>query len=493
MGYEQKLALKLSQRLVMTPSLQLAIKLLQMTRLELEAVVAQELEQNPVLETVEETSAIVPEPQPSPTVVEETASESTLYRDNTNGAGEQIDFEGLLRHLWSDSSEERESWEDRETPNYENLVSTELSLAEHLLQQVRLAQFPPREQAIAEAVVGNLDEDGFLRATDEELAALAPEDESPWTLDEVRTAIARVQRLDPPGIACRDLQESLLVQLELLGVAEDALVVQLVRQHWPALLRRQYVNLARELGVSVAAIEEAVQQLRTLETRPGRNYGGPIPIYIEPDVFVLKVGDQYVIQLNEEGLPRLRVSRSYRRMFENLKSKGEASEAQNFLAQRMKSAMWLIKSLDQRQRTIYKVAESIVRQQQAFFDHGLERLRPMVLRDVASDIGMHESTVSRVVANKYMHTPRGLFPMKFFFHSSIDRDFGGDISSLVVKQRIKQLIESEDPRQPLSDSELTRALQREGIQIARRTVAKYRDELRVPSSAERRRSGGGSS
>lgn len=492
MGFEQKLTLKLSQRLVMTPSLQQAIKLLQMTRFELEAVVAQELEENPVLEQVEESAHPTQQVSISESS-EEPASDSTLYRDVASGAPEQIDFDGLLRQLWSDNPAEREPWEPKESQGFENLLSNQVGLADHLLEQIRLSDASPRELAIAEAIVGNLDEDGFLRASDEEIVALAPEEDAPWTAAEVRAIIARIQRLDPPGVACRDLRESLLVQLELVGVSTDSLVYRLVRDFWAHVLRRQHQLISRELGVSQEAIEAALQQIRALQLRPGGNFGGLRPVYIEPDVFVIKVGDQYVIQLNEEGLPRLRVSKSYRRMLEGLKAQGDANEAQSFLAQRMKSALWLIKSLDQRQRTIYKVAESIVRQQRAFFDQGLEELRPMVLRDVASDIGMHESTVSRVVSNKYMHTPRGLFPFKFFFHSSIDRDFGGDISSLVVKKKIRQLIEAEDPRQPLSDSELTRALQREGIQIARRTVAKYRDELRVPSSADRKRSGEASS
>jgi RNA polymerase sigma-54 factor len=198
------------------------------------------------------------------------------------------------------------------------------------------------------------------------------------------------------------------------------------------------------------------------------------------------VGDDYVIQLNDDGLPRLRVSRAYRRMLQKMREEGGQLEAQQFIKDKMRSAVWLIKSLDQRQRTIYKVADSIVRQQREFLDRGIEYLRPMVLRDVADDIGMHESTVSRVVSNKYVHTPRGLFPLKFFFHSGIDRDYGEDISSLTVKRRIQNLIQAEEPKRPLSDSELMKILQREGIRIARRTVAKYRDELRIPSSNDRK-------
>ena len=229
-----------------------------------------------------------------------------------------------------------------------------------------------------------------------------------------------------------------------------------------------------------------VEVIRALEIRPGRRFSSERTHYVEPDVYVNKVGDEYVIQLNDDGMPRLRVSQAYRKMLKAMKAQKSEAEARAFIKEKLRSALWLIKSLDQRQRTIYKVAESIVRQQKDFLERGIERLRPMVLRDVAEDIGMHESTVSRVVSNKYIHTPRGLFPMKFFFHSGIDRDYGEDISSLTVKRKIEQLIADEDSKRPLSDSELTRILKREGINIARRTVAKYRDELSIPSSTNRK-------
>ena len=260
----------------------------------------------------------------------------------------------------------------------------------------------------------------------------------------------------------------------------------MIEQHWDLFLKRQFPAIARDLGVELHDLEPAVERVKNLETRPGRKFGSERAHYVEPDVAVIKIGDEYIIQLNDDGLPRLRVSKAYRRMLQEMKRDGREGEAHQFLRDKMRSAVWLIKSLDQRQRTIYKVASSIVRQQRSFLDHGIEHLRPMVLRDVAEDIGMHESTVSRVVSNKYIHTPRGLFPMKFFFHSGIDRDYGEDISSLTVKRKIQQLIQSEDGKRPLSDSALARLLHKEGIQIARRTVAKYRDELGIPSSTDRR-------
>jgi RNA polymerase sigma-54 factor len=227
--------------------------------------------------------------------------------------------------------------------------------------------------------------------------------------------------------------------------------------------------------------------VKNLEPKPGRRFSTERTIYVEPDVAVRKIGDEYVIQLNEDGLPRLRISAAYRRMLRGGNG-AIGAEAANYLKEKMRSAVWLIKSLDQRQRTIYKVADSIVRHQRAFLDDGIEHLRPLVLRDVANDIGMHESTVSRVVSNKYIHTPRGLFPMKYFFHSGIDSTSGGDISSLSIKNKIAKMIEDEDPRRPHSDARIMERLRGEGIQIARRTVAKYREELRIPSSSQRKQS-----
>jgi RNA polymerase sigma-54 factor len=493
MALEQKLSLKLSQRLVMTPSLQQAIKLLQMTRMELETTVAQELEANPVLEEIEEAAeeeevreASGAEPEPPPAAPEpevtpeiEAGPKATL---------EETGLDAWLADDWGDEgwSGSAGEWEDREAPPIENTLSRQPDLYDHLLWQIHCSGFSERERRISEVVVGNLDPDGFLVASIEEIRSTGDEGE-PWTEEEVLAVLERVRRLDPPGIACASLQECLLLQLELAGEPAESLAIRILREQWDAFLRRHYPLIARAFGVDLAELEPVIEKIRALETRPGRAFGNDRPVYVEPDVHVLKVGDDYVIQLNDDGLPRLRVSRAYRRMLQQMRAEGRQGEAQQYITDKIRSAVWLIKSIDQRQRTIYKVADSIVRQQREFLDRGIDYLRPMVLRDVAEDIGMHESTVSRVVSNKYVHTPRGLFPFKFFFHSGIDRDYGEDISSLTVKRKIKQLIDGEDPRHPLSDSELMRILNREGIQIARRTVAKYRDELNIPSSADRKR------
>ena len=482
MALEQKLSLKLAQKLVMTPSLQQAIKLLQMTRMELDTLLTQELVENPVLEeSVEAESAEEEAPREEPVPEPPTNGESLDHTESM----ENIDLDAYFGDYWEGSGTSS-MMEERDEPPIENSLTREPDLYDHLLWQLHMAEIAPRQREIAELIIGNLDPDGFLVATPEEIVAMGDQTGGDYSLAEVEEALAIVRGFDPPGIGCANLQESLLLQMDLKEVPPDALARRMIYEAWDLFLRRQFPAVAKKLGVELAELEQEVELVRTLETHPGRQFSTDRPHYIEPDVFVRRVGDEYVIQLNDDGLPRLRVSRAYRRMLQTMRSEGRHNEAQQFIKDKIRSAVWLIKSLDQRQRTIYKVAASIVRQQREFLDKGIENLRPMVLRDVAEDIGMHESTVSRVVSNKYIHTHRGLFPMKFFFHSGIDREYGDNISSLTVKRKIEQLIQGEDPKRPLSDSELMRILNREGIQIARRTVAKYRDELSIPSSTDRK-------
>ncbi|HLX10559.1 MAG TPA: RNA polymerase factor sigma-54 [Thermoanaerobaculia bacterium] len=492
MALEQKLSLKLAQRLVMTPSLQQAIKLLQMTRMELDTLLTQELVENPVLE---EAAEAADNPDPAEEEVEppreerqEAVATNGSEELNHGESMENIDLDAYFGDYW-ESSGYSSMAEERDEPPIENSLTREPDLYDHLLWQLHMAMadVEPRQREIAELIIGNLDPDGFLVATPEEIRAMGDQvADPPYTLAEVEAALELVRCFDPPGIACNNLRESLLRQMDVREVPADALARRVLTEAWDLFLRRQFPAVAKRLGVELATLEEGIELIRTLETNPGRKFSTERPHYIEPDVFVRRVGEEYVIQLNDDGLPRLRVSRSYRRMLQSMRSQGGQSEAQQFIKDKIRSAVWLIKSLDQRQRTIYKVASSIVRQQRDFLDKGIDHLRPMVLRDVAEDIGMHESTVSRVVSNKYIHTQRGLFPMKFFFHSGIDREYGENISSLTVKRKIEQMIQAEDPKRPLSDSELMRILNREGIQIARRTVAKYRDELNIPSSTDRK-------
>ena len=482
MALEQKLQLKLAQKLVMTPSLQQAIKLLQMTRLELQGVVSQELEENPVLEEGDESFEEAPEAESTEEVPE---PEKEVGEADSM---EDLDVEAFFSDYF-DAPTGQPRPERREAPPLENTLSREPDLYDHLLWQIHMSDTPPRQSEIAELIVGNLNRDGFLVASHEEIRSMGDGviGGQSYSEAEVDEALEFVRNLDPPGIACFDLHECLLRQLDARDEPADSLVRRVVTDYWDLFLKRQLSMIATELGVELAELEPVVEAIRSLETRPGRKFNPERAQYVEPDVHVIKVSGEYVIQLNDDGLPKLRINRAYRQMLIQMKAQGGEAATKNFIKEKLRSALWLIKSLDQRQRTIYKVAESIAQQQRSFLDHGIDRLRPMVLRDVADDIGMHESTVSRVVSNKYMHTPRGLFPMKFFFHSGIEREYGGDISSLTVKRKIQQLIEAEDEKHPLSDSELTRILKREGINIARRTVAKYRDELQIPSSTHRKK------
>jgi len=326
-----------------------------------------------------------------------------------------------------------------------------------------------------------VDEDGYLRVSREEIREADYENDV-----DVDAGLKLVRSFDPPGVGAFDLPDCLLIQLAALGV-ENELIEKIIREHWPAFLNRQFAPLCKTLAVGMSEIQAAFEIIKNLEPKPGRKYSSERTIYVEPDVFVRKIGDEYIIQLSEDGLPKLRISASYRRLLRGGNG-AIGADAANYLKDKMRSAIWLIKSLDQRQRTIYKVADSIVRHQRGFLDHGIEHLRPLVLRDVANDIGMHESTVSRVVSNKYIHTPRGLFPMKYFFHSGIDSSQGDDVSSLSIKNKISHIVQDEDSRRPQSDARITQRLRSEGIQIARRTVAKYREELRIPPSSQRKQS-----
>ncbi len=492
MALEQKLNLKLSQRLVMTPSLQQAIKLLQMSKLELEEVLNQEMVENPVLEEEqEEAAAETPEaPEPAkeeaapeavpPPAAGEAPPEAEAAPEAERDSFEEIDFDTYFED-YLDTAYNPRQYEDSEQTPLENTVSSTPGLQEYLTWQLSLSDATPEVREIATYLIGNIDEDGYLRVAREEIRAAGYEDS-----ENVEKALELVRSFDPPGICAFDLPDCLMLQIRALKI-ENPLIEKIVTEHWPEFLNRQFQSLARSLGTGMSQLQAVVEIIKNLEPKPGRKYSNERTIYVEPDVAVRKIGDEYVIQLNEDGLPKLRISAAYRRMLRGGNG-AIGQEAAAYLKDKMRSAVWLIKSLDQRQRTIYKVADSIVRHQREFFDKGIEHLRPLVLRDVANDIGMHESTVSRVVSNKYIHTPRGLFPMKYFFHSGIDSATGADVSSLSIKSKIARYIADEDTRRPHSDARIMQRLRAEGIQIARRTVAKYREELRIPSSSQRKQS-----
>ncbi len=499
MGLEQKLQLKLSQKLIMTPSLQQAIKLLQMTKLELRDVVAQELVENPLLEELTEDTVAEDAKRDAPEL-ENAANGNQTERDQANpepdkskesespaedkdrDSFEEIDYEAFFQDYLDYGYNPRMREEYEQFP-MENLLTRPPDLADHLTWQLRMCDAGPLIKEIGAFLIGNLDEDGYLRVSrDEVIDAFSGVDPL-----EVDRTIQLVQSFDPIGVCAHDLRECLLIQLDHLEVEFDRvdLVESIIENHWDLFASRKFPQLAKALGVDMKELEGMVTLIRRLDPKPGRRFSNERTIYVEPDVYVIKISDEYMINLNEDGLPRLRLNARYRQL---LKRRDSADgDTVNYIKDKMRSAVWLIKSLDQRQRTIYKVADSIIKHQRDFLDHGVERLRPMVLRDVADDIQMHESTVSRVVSNKYIHTPRGLFLMKFFFHSGLDSRDGEDVSSLAVKRRIQHLVADEDSKKPLSDSKIVKLLAQEGVKIARRTVAKYRDELGIPSSTDRKR------
>jgi RNA polymerase sigma-54 factor len=477
MALEQKLSMRLATKLVMTPSLQQAIKLLQMSKLELVEEINQELTLNPVLEEAGEArEEQVPEPEvrtddPGPAPAPAT--------DGVKDSFQEIDYQSYFQDYMDAGYSPRVPAEEIEAPPLENILTRPQSLSDHLLWQLAMNVPEGIEQEIGRAIIGNLDENGYLKASLDEIQAMGS-----FSPEKVAEVLSRIQEFDPTGVAARDLQECLLIQIRAFDM-EETPQETIIRDHMDLLQGRKFRELAQALKCSPEEVQEHLEIIRGLDPRPGKRYDSDSSTYVIPDVFVYKVDKGYTIVLNEEGLPRLRVSSFYRRMVD----KGNTDvtrEARDYVREKLSSALRLIKSLEERQRTIYKVARSIVSFQRKFLDYGFEYLRPLILKDVAEDIQMHESTVSRVVNNKYMHTPRGVFEMRFFFHSGIASAQGEDVSSLTVKERIKKLVSEENVGRPLSDSALAKLLGDEGLQIARRTVAKYREELRIPSSNDRR-------
>jgi len=469
LAIQQKLGLqaRLSHRLILTPSLQQAIKLLPLTTLELAEVLEQEVMENPLLEEAPKEEAEIS--------LEDAARGEEPERERPDDPLKDIDLDKFFEDYMEDSEPRRSrSLEVPEIPPIENTLTESPDLYDHMLWQLRMSVSDELILEIGEAIIMNLDEDGMLRATVEEIANMGP-----YAIEEVQKALEVVQGFDPPGVAARDITECLRLQLKHLGL-ENSPTDVMVRDFMKQLQSHQYAEIGRQLALPPEEVAHHVEIIRRLDPKPGLRYSPDKSTYITPDVFIVKEGDEYKIALNDDGLPRLRISPTYKRMLDEKKPGSE--ETRSYVKDKLRSALWLLKSVDQRQRTIYKVAESIVRHQRGFLDHGITELRPLVLRDVATDIGMHESTVSRVVANKYMHTPRGVFEMRFFFHSGITSNLGESVSSVTIKDKIKKMIEAENQAQPLSDSRIAEMLGQDGLPLARRTVAKYREEMRIPPS-----------
>ena len=466
----------------MTPQLQQAIKLLQLSRIELEEMISQELQENPTLEESPagelEAQSLKPEEDlPERLEAPEPARELTAAdRIGTMDWQDYLDTHSNSLH--GSLTAEAGGDEDEGPPSWENTLTKKTSLEDHLVWQLRMSKMTQREEQIGQYIIGNLAENGYLGVTLEEVCQATEA-----SAEETEAVLKKIQFFDPPGVAARDLRECLLVQLENLGLS-DNLAARIVADHLAQLEGKRFEKLARDLGVTIEDIIDASQLIASLEPRPSRGYDEEEIRTIIPDVSVEKIEGEWKIFLNDEGLPRLRVSSYYRKL---AGQQGlEEERARQYLQEKVRAATWLIKSIHQRQQTLYRVTESIFKFQRDFLETGVSLLRPMVLKDVAEDIGMHESTVSRATANKYVNTPHGLFELKYFFQSGLRSGNGEDVAAESVKDKIRSIISTEDPRKPFSDQHIAQLLGADAIGIARRTVAKYREAMGILPSSRRR-------
>ena len=479
MVFELKQTLKLTQQLIMTPQLQQSIKLLQLSRLELADTINQELEENPLLEESREVgTGDDPETEIVPELDDMKVETKTREITGEGDGKEDFDWDGYLEDFGPMGVPYHR--EDADAPPFENMLTKTGSLSDHLLWQLNMSHFTDVEKRVGVQIIGNLNSDGYLMATFEEIASI--EDVDPVLVEDV---LKKVQEFDPQGVAARDLKECLLTQLRFLDV-DSLLPEKIVEDHLKDLETRNYANIARKLKVSIDDVQQAALVIIKLNPKPGLLYNEERSQYIIPDVFVFKVGDTYRIILNDDGLPKLRISNLYKKIMSGTKDNG-GERCKTYIRDKLQSATWLIKSIQQRQKTIYRVSESIVEHQMEFFDRGINYLKPMVLRDIADDVEMHESTISRVTTNKYMHTPRGIFELKYFFNSGINRIGDLQIASQSVKEKIKDIVSGEDNRKPYNDSQIVNILTGFDISIARRTVAKYREMLGILPSSKRKK------
>lgn len=471
MALYQKLGLRQSQELRMTPQLQQAIKLLQLSRLELEKAIQKEIEENPVLEEITEAPDA-----PEKAEAEAAAGPENVETSTDPRKQDEFEWESYIENQYKPP--QGQGMNNEEIMNYENVITASQTLYDYLMWQMTLNGFNDEEQKIAAILISYIDEDGYIKTPFDQIA-----EEEGVTAQELEEILPFIQEFDPPGVGARNLSECLLIQAKHIGEDTNDLV-QIINNHIKDLEKKNYDRVAKEMNVPLEQVIELCKIITDLDPKPGRAFAQQEVQYVTPDVYVYKVADEYVISLNEDGLPRLRVSNLYKNI---LTGKDSNNLTQDYIKEKLKSAVWLIKSIHQRQRTIYKVTEAIVKFQREFFDKGAGFIRPMILRDIAGEVGIHESTVSRVTTNKYLHTPQGIFELKYFFNSGVSKSNGDSLASESVKLKIRDLIAKEDPKKPLSDQEIVNLLKAEGIQIARRTVAKYRDALGVLPSSKRKK------
>ncbi|UCD12482.1 MAG: RNA polymerase factor sigma-54 [Nitrospinaceae bacterium] len=470
MAMEMRLNLKMVPKLVMTPMLQQAIKLLPLARLELAQLVRQEITENPILEELlddDDEKETAEEPEAAPAEAESAPAEQEPLN-------QELDWDNFIQ-----SNIDRGSSVDSytENPSIEATFKKDPSLADHLHWQLNLSVQSEADKFLGACIIGNIQNDGYLCAGLEEIAGIAG-----CSIEEVRRMLAVIQGFEPTGVAASSLQECLLIQLKALP-ERDHLAEKLVESYLDRLEDRFLQKIASELNVHIEKVLSAVQTIRTLDPKPGLQINSEQIDYVTPDITVIRTAEGYDIALNDEGVPRLRINPFYHDMLTHT----QEGQTREYLENKYRSALWLIKSIDQRRQTIHKVGKSIVKLQKEFLDHGLSYLKPMVLKDVARDIGMHESTVSRITTNKYIDTPQGIFELKFFFHSGIKSYMGNSLSSIRVKNMIKEVITEEDPQRPYTDDEMVQVLMRKNAKIARRTITKYRKELNIPPASKRKK------
>jgi RNA polymerase sigma-54 factor len=490
MAADIRISQRLSQSLMMTPQLQQAIKLLQLSRQELETFVAEQLNENP---TLEESSSESHEESVESERAKETTAEEFMERqlESTNDsvdkvAGESVSDSGDWEQGASahdnappqPSTVRKSGSGDDDAPNYENIVTRGKTLQEYLIGQIGELEFSEEEQKAAQLIIGNIDERGYLCQPLAELQETEKLD-----LDMLEGVLDTIQRLDPPGVGARDLKECLMIQVRQSHL-RNGIIEKIIENHLPELENRNFAVIAKALKITTDEVIINVQLITELDPIPGRQFTIDASQYVIPDVYVSKFGKEWRVSLNDEGMPKLHVSKLYKEMATGSETKGKDKE---YIKDKVKSAQWLISAIYERQKTIFKVTECIVRRQIDFFEMGTQYLKPMILKDVAEDVELHESTISRVTRNKYMHTPRGIFELKYFFNSAVGTSDGDSMASEAVKNRIAEMIKAEDAKHPLSDQEIADQLDKEKIQVARRTVAKYRETLGILPSSKRKK------
>lgn len=485
MAIKMSQGLKQTQSLMITPQLQQAIKLLTLTHLEMTTLISQEMVENPMLEEIdgEVESAAQEDASREEMDAQEAKAEDFSGPELIENSKDNFDWESYSESFNSSSSSSpnmKENVSPDDLPSYENMVSKGQSLQEHLEWQIRMENLSAEQLNLVLDIIGNIDDDGYLEIPFDDIVARSEIDDR----DEALGMLGLVQHLDPIGCGAQNIEECLGIQARMLP-ERSPLVELIIERNLKDLEKKDYAKIAKDFGVSKEKVKDAELVIMGLNPKPGRLVSAEETQYVVPDIFVAEVGGEFVVQVNDEGVPRLRVSNLYKSL---IKSGQDNAEAKEFVQDKLRAAMWLIKSIENRQKTIYKVANSIVRTQQEFFKKGPAYLKPMILKDIAGEIGMHESTVSRVTTNKYMHTPIGTFELKYFFNAGIGGKNGGiDIAGESLKLKIKEMIGNEDPKRPLSDQKISELLSTKDIVVARRTVAKYREMMGIAPSSKRKK------